>query len=67
MESKVESLQEQLAKKDRDLQLAAEIGKQLLETNNELSKQLENFSSEGSAKVEVCSINIPLTSCCYIQ
>lgn len=42
-----------LAKKDKDLQLAAELGKVLLERNDELSKQNEKITEEYSHKLEV--------------
>lgn len=42
-----------LAKKEKDLQLAAELGKVLLEKNEELSKANERVTEEYSQKLEV--------------
>lgn len=42
-----------LAKKEQDLQLAAELGKVLLERNDELSKANERIAEEYSHKLEV--------------
>lgn len=42
-----------LAKKEKDLQLAAELGKVLLEKNEELSKANERITEEYSQKLEV--------------
>lgn len=42
-----------LAKKEKDLQLAAELGKVLLEKNDELSKANERIAEEYSHKLEV--------------
>lgn len=42
-----------LAKKEKDLQLAAELGKVLLEKNDELSKANERITEEYSQKLEV--------------
>lgn len=42
-----------LAKKEKDLQLAAELGKALLERNDELSKTNERLAEEYSHKLEV--------------
>lgn len=47
-----------LAKKEKDLQLAAELGKVLLEKNDELSKANERITEDYSHKLEV--------SCCLI-
>lgn len=43
----------QLQQKEADLVLAAELGKALLEKNEELVKQQEKISEEYSAKLEV--------------
>ena len=48
----------QLQQKERDLILAAELGKALLEKNEELSKQNEKIAEDFSAKLEVTSSNI---------
>lgn len=43
----------QLQQKDNDLVLAAELGKALLEKNEELKKQLDSVVEEYSKKLEV--------------
>lgn len=43
----------QLAQKEKDLLLAAEIGKELLERNSDLSRQNERLTEEYSRKLEV--------------
>lgn len=43
----------QLQQKDKDLILAAELGKALLEKNEELTKQLKELTEESSKKIEV--------------
>ena len=48
----------QLQQKERDLILAAELGKALLEKNEELSKQNEKIAEDFSAKLEVTSSSI---------
>lgn len=48
-----QSLWEQLQKKEEDLLLAAELGKALLEKNEELAKQHERTVEEYSTKLEV--------------
>ena len=50
-----------LAAKERDLILAAELGKALLEKNEELSKQNERIAEEFSQKLEVSQTD-PLES-----
>ena len=50
---KLESVYMLLAKKDKDLQLAAELGKVLLERNDELSKANERIAEDYSHKLEV--------------
>lgn len=47
-----------LAKKEKDLQLAAELGKALLEKNDELSKANERITEDYSHKLEVSFIII---------
>ena len=42
-----------LEEKDRDLVMAAEFGKKLLETNQELQNRLDEITSEYSERVEV--------------
>lgn len=54
-----QDLWKQLQKKESDLVLAAELGKALLEKNEELTKQQEKLVEEYSTKLEVClSISI---------
>jgi len=48
----------QLAQKERDLILAAELGKALLERNQELTRQNERITDEFSQKLEVSTIYI---------
>lgn len=45
-----------LAKKEKDLQLAAELGKVLLEKNDELSKANERITEDYTHKLEVSSV-----------
>lgn len=45
----------QLQKKESDLLLAAELGKALLEKNEDLAKQQEKMIEEYSKKLEVCA------------
>ena len=49
----VEELYTQLAQKERDLTLAAELGKALLEKNQDLTKKNEQLVEEYSTKIEV--------------
>lgn len=49
----IESVYILLAKKEKDLQLAAELGKVLLEKNDELSKANERITEDYSHKLEV--------------
>ena len=69
LEKRVNSLRRDLAQKEKDLMLAAEIGKQLLESNNEYSRQLENVSTENSVKLEVsfAFFNIPHSQPCILK
>lgn len=59
-----------LAKKEKDLQLAAELGKVLLEKNDELSKANERITEEYSHKLEVSFFNyvyrLPLLFKCLV-
>ena len=48
----------QLAQKDKDLLLAAELGKALLEKNEELSHKYELLQEEYSQVVEVSRLNV---------
>lgn len=61
------SLQElyaQLVQKERDLLLAAQLGKALLEKNEELGLQNEKMAEEYSRQLEVCSKKI--TVCTFV-
>ena len=51
--AKEEDLRSLLAAKERDLILAAELGKALLEKNEDLNKQNEKIAEECSQKLEV--------------
>ena len=48
----------QLAQKERDLILAAELGKALLEKNQELTKRNEGIAEEYSQKIEVRKLSL---------
>lgn len=50
----------QLQQKEKDLILAAELGKALLEKNEELSRHNERLAEEYSQKLEVISLNLLL-------
>ena len=52
--AKVRELQQQLEEQQKELQLAAEIGQQLLGDNQNLEKQLDQTVQDCSAKIEVC-------------
>ena len=49
------NIAEILEQKDKDLRLAAELGKALLEQNAELERRLEQSSEEYNQKLEVCT------------
>ena len=49
----------QLQQKERDLILAAELGKALLEKNEDLSKQNEKIAEDFSQKLEVDNLEFP--------
>lgn len=53
-----QSLWEQLQKKEEDLLLAAELGKALLEKNEELGRQHERTVEEYSTKLEVSATSM---------
>jgi len=61
--AKLESLYILLSKKEKDLQLAAELGKVLLERNDELSKANEKITEEYSHKLEVSRF-VHCSCCC---
>lgn len=50
-----EDIYGQLQQKEKDLILAAELGKALLEKNEELSRHNERLAEEYSQKLEVCT------------
>lgn len=52
----------QLQKKESDLLLAAELGKALLEKNEDLAKQQEKMIEEYSKKLEVSEANVLFSS-----
>lgn len=52
-EDAVQDPAELLKQRERDLVLAAELGKALLERNQELTKQAETLAEEYSVKLEV--------------
>lgn len=54
----------QLQQKEADLVLAAELGKALLEKNEELVKQQEKIIEEYSNKLEVRSIDLLISGIC---
>ena len=53
MEEGSEEVYTQLAQKEHDLMLAAELGKALLDKNAELEKRQEQISEEYSHRIEV--------------
>lgn len=53
-----EDIWSQLQQKEADLQLAAELGKALLEKNEELKRQQDNIIEEYSRKLEVSCITL---------
>lgn len=57
----------QLQKKESDLLLAAELGKALLEKNEELAKQQEKIIEEYSKKLEVSEPILLYSSVCSLQ
>lgn len=57
----------QLQKKESDLLLAAELGKALLEKNEELAKQQEKIIEEYSKKLEVSEPILLFSSVCSLQ
>ena len=70
LENEVKKLKRKLEQQTADLQLAAEIGKQLLDGNNDLNNQMDNMAKEHSAKVEVCTVVVTcatITSCVQIK
>lgn len=54
-------IHEQLMQKEKDLLLAAELGKALLEKNEELSRQNERITEEYTQKLEVRATIFMLT------
>lgn len=64
MEGENLNVYQQLAQKEKDLILAAEVGKALLERNEELTLANEKITEEYSHKLEV-SVDISLSSFSY--
>lgn len=60
--SSIEDVYILLAKKDKDLQLAAELGKVLLEKNEELSKTNERITEDYSRQLEVSCVALRNTN-----
>lgn len=52
----------QLAKKEKDLVLAAELGKALLDRNEELTRTNEQINEEYTRNLEVCLVHWSVTS-----
>lgn len=63
-EEVVQDPAELLKQRERDLVLAAELGKALLERNQELTKQAETLAEEYSAKLEVSRRAVYRNSVC---
>ena len=59
-----QKLQKHVTQLENDLRLAAEIGKQLLTTNQDLTQQIENSAREYTKKIEVSVICLLLE--CWI-
>lgn len=57
-EDEMQALRSQLEQKDKDLMLAAELGKALLEKNSDLEKKLEQSTEDYNQRIEV-SFYIP--------
>ena len=55
MSQDVTELERRLEEQDKKLKCAAEFGKQLLDTNNSLSLDLENTTRDLTDKIEVTS------------
>ena len=58
-ENKVSDVHALLAQKEKDLILAAELGKALLEKNEDLSQHNEKMAEDFSKQLEVRAILIP--------
>ena len=65
-ESEEEDVYNRLAQKERDLILAAELGKALLERNEILVQQNERLAEEYSHKLEVRAQDSILSVCLYV-
>ena len=53
LRSRVAQLESELREKEKDVYTAAELGKKLLESNQELQSQLEDNTKEYSERIEV--------------
>ena len=53
LRSRVAQLESELKEKEKDVYTAAELGKKLLESNQELQSQLEDNTKEYSERIEV--------------
>lgn len=53
LRSRVAQLESELTEKEKDVFTAAELGKKLLESNQELQNQLEENTKEYSQRIEV--------------
>lgn len=60
VEARADDVWTQLQQKESDLLLAAELGKALLEKNEELKKEQERLAEEYSKKLEVSFVRIKL-------
>ena len=55
-EASPRDVQSIIAQKERDLILAAELGKALLEENEELARKQEHIAKEHAEQIEVCAV-----------
>ena len=53
LEGELQEARSFLEEKDRDLVMAAEFGKKLLDTNEELQNRLDEITSEYTERIEV--------------
>ena len=53
LEGELQEARSFLEEKDRDLVMAAEFGKKLLDTNQELQNRLDEITSEYTERIEV--------------
>ena len=57
LRSRVAQLEAELTEKEKDVYTAAELGKKLLESNQELQSQLDENTKEYSERIEVSLFN----------